>query len=358
MAKKKVAKKKITSKKITKKKAAKKRTNKKSSNVQIKTKPSGHAFILTPVEPQVELPYEIIPKHYLQKADKGQIDNIKKKLNAFSTFPIPEIAKYYLPPYEYDLISVHGNKPNNIQYEYKKLPAKKWRYWIIRFQGTNSELQELRHALSLMEQDIELGFTFIAHPALMGDSFGWNAQHLHTYFNDRDRCLIEPKKITSPDIRLAGECYFKMKELPKKYPHIKRAFRRFDTLRSVPLASELTVIGLFSIIESLLTHAPNKNDPTDSLTRQIKHKMPLVRKRFQRSIDHNTFFNGINENNLWAKLYEFRSKIVHGENADISGKLSGLKNKITVIKFLREIVKLLLIQSLREPILLTDLKGC
>ncbi len=338
----------MAKKKMFKKKAVKK----KSVNIQTKTKQSGYAFILTPVEPQVEVPHQVIPKHFLQKANSGQISKIKQALERFNTSP------FFQPPYEHNIIAKPTDKLGSLRYEHKSLPPEKWRYWIIHFQGTNIELQELEYALSLMEQDIELGFFYMSHHALSGEGFGWHGQHLQTYFNDHDRQVIEPKKITSPDLQLAGECYSKIKELPKQYPHIKRAFRRFDTLRSVPLASELTVIGLFSVIESLLTHAPNNNDPTDSLIRQIKHKMPLVRKRFRRPIDHSTFFNGINEDKLWGKLYVFRSEIVHGEGADISGKLSVLKNRRTVIKFLREIIKLLLIQSLFEPVLLTDLKEC
>ena len=83
VAKKKTAKKKMAKKKMPKKKAAKK----KSGNIQIKTKSSGYAFILTPVEPQVDVPYQVIPKHFLQKADKGHIVNIKKMLNVFNAFP-------------------------------------------------------------------------------------------------------------------------------------------------------------------------------------------------------------------------------------------------------------------------------
>ena len=346
MAKKKTKKK--ADKKVTKKKPAKK----KSGNTQTKTKSSGYAFILTPIEPQVDVPYQVIPGHFLQKADSGQIAKIKEALKSLNTSP------FFQPPYEHNILVKAGDKPGNLRYEYKNLPPEKWRYWIIHFQGSNSELQELGYALSLMDQDIELGFTFISNLAICGDSFAWHAQHLHTYFNDSDRKVIEPKTITSPDLQLAGEWYSKIKGLPKEYPHINRAFRRFDRLRSVPLISELTVIGLFSVIESLLTHAPNNNDPTDSLTRQIKHKMPLVRKRFQRPIDHSSFFDGINEDKVWGKLYAFRSNIVHGESADISRNLLTLKDRKTVISFLREIVKLLLIQSLLEPVLLTDLKEC
>lgn len=335
-------------KKVTKKKSAKKM----SVNIQTTKKSSGYAFILTPIEPLVDVPHEIIHGHFLQKADSEQISKIKEALESLNANP------FFRPPYEHNILVKPGDKPGNLRYDDKNLPPEKWRYWIIHFQGSNSELQELAYVLSLMEQDIELGFTFISHPALREDALSWHAQHLHTYFNDSDRKVIRPKTITSTDLHLAGECYSKIKGLPKQYPHINRAFRRFYTLRSVPLRSELTVIGLFSVIESLLTHAPKNNDPTDSLTRQIKHKMPLVRKRFRRPIDHSAFFDGINEDKLWGKLYAFRSKIVHGEKADISGNLSVLKNEITVVEFLREIVKLLLIQSLLETVLLTDLKEC
>jgi hypothetical protein len=130
-------------------------------------------------------------------------------------------------------------------------------------------------------------------------------------------------------------------------------------LKSIPSSSELKVIGLFSIIETLLTHAPKNNDPTDSLARQIKHKIPLVRKRGQRPIDHNSIFeDSISEEALWSKLYGFRSKIVHGESADLSGELKVLKDRERVVRFLCEIVKLLLIQSLNEPVLISDLKEC
>jgi len=346
MAKKKT--KKRADKKVTKKKAAKK----KSGNTQTKSKSSGYAFILTPIEPQVDVPYQVIPNHFLQKADSVQISKIKQALERFNTKP------FFQSPYENNVLAKPGDKPGNVRFEYKNLPPEKWRYWIISFQGTNKELQELGYALNLMEQDVELGFHYMSLAGNSWDAFAWHSQNLHTYFNDSDRQEKKPKRITSPDLQLAGECYSKIKELPEQHPHIKRAFRRLDTLRSLPLASELTVIGLFTVIESLLTHAPNNNDPTDSLVRQIKHKIPLVRKRFRRMIDHNIFFDPVNEDKLWERLYAFRSKIVHGERADISGKLSVLKNQKVIVKFLREIVKLLLIQSLLEPILLTDLKEC
>ena len=209
-----------------------------------------------------------------------------------------------------------------------------------------------------MEQDIELGFFVMSMEGLTGDGYGWHFHYVPAYFNDDDRQPRTAKRITGVDLQLAGECCSELKSLPKQYAHIRRAFQRFATLRAVPKSSELTVIGLFSVIESLLTHAPKANDPTDSLIRQISHKIPLVRKRFRRALDHNSVFGGLNEDSLWKKLYEYRSKVVHGEDAKLSGNLQALKDQKTVADFLREIVKLLLIQSLDEPLLVTDLKEC
>lgn len=311
----------------------------------------GYVFVLTPIEVEIATPHEIIQNHTLQKADEKQITKIKDVLKQFT-------ATSFAPPlYEHNVVISQGDQAGAPSYRYEALPASQWRYWIIRFQGTNSKIYELGKALSLMEQEIELGFLFISS-ARMSDGLVWHGQHLHTYFNDSLGDTSGPRRITGADLALARECYGKLQSLDSQYVHIRRAFHRFDMLKIMPKSSELTIIGLFSILESLLTHAPKPTDSTDSLVRQIKHKMPLVRKRFRRPINHGDVFGDINEDTLWQKMYAYRSKIVHGEDAQISGKLSVLKDTRTVVTFLREAVKLLLIESLDEPTLMTDLKEC
>jgi len=314
---------------------------------------SGYVFVLTLIDPKIDIPYEVIPNHVLKKADQAQIDKIKSLLQRFNTNPFFISISHY----EHDILAVLGNKPGNISYKHNALATDEWHYWIIQVQGTNSELQELSYALALMENDIELGF-FVISTGTLGDGFVWHSQHLHTFFNDYELQASSPKEITDVDLKLAEDCYSKLKSIPKEYPHIKRAFQLFDMLRCIPMTSELTVIGLFAVIESLLTHAPNDKDPADSLVRQIKHKIPLVRKRCRRTIDHKTIFNNIKEDKLWEKLYAYRSKVVHGESVTLSQNLSVLKDQKTIVKFLREMVKLLLIGSLDEPILMSDLKEC
>jgi len=314
---------------------------------------SGYAFILTVVEPKITTPYEIIPRHTLQKAIPKQVEIIKSTLERFNT-NIPSLLH---PPYEFNVEVGQGEQPRQSIYTFKKLEPEDWRYWIISFGPNNQEMINLGYALSLMENDIELGFEIIGKDA-KNVGFTWHAQSLHTYFNDRIRGQLPPKPILEEDLLLAAHCYEKLLSLPKEYQHIRRSFRLFDDLRSIPLLSRLAILGLFSALESLLTHAPDPKDPSDSLARQIKHKVALIQKRFVRDLDYEKWFDDIKEANLWKKLYLYRSLVAHGEEAHISDKLEKLKSTESIVSFLREVLKLLLAEALDEPELITDLKEC
>ena len=184
----------------------------------------------------------------------------------------------------------------------------------------------------------------------------WNISSMVSYFEDD---LHKPAiRICPGDIQEIGKNHALIKRIGAERKHLQRAFQRFDTLKSLPRKSELVVIGLFSIVESLITHCPKLTESSDSLKHQIKTKIPLLRKRFELPLDYNDFFGSAGEETIWSKLYDYRSEIVHGEQADIDSKLQILKSRENVIAFLRETVKLLLLLALKEPVLLRDLKDC
>jgi len=120
----------------------------------------------------------------------------------------------------------------------------------------------------------------------------------------------------------------------------------------------MVVLGLFSVIESLVCHAPKLTESSDSLSHQLVTKLPMLRKRFHPDLDHSTLFLNLPEDKLWKKLYAYRSKIVHGEDADVSRDLASLRSVGSVISFLRETSKRLLRLSLTEFELMSDLKEC
>jgi hypothetical protein len=98
-------------------------------------------------------------------------------------------------------------------------------------------------------------------------------------------------------------------------------------------------------------------DAGDSITHQMKGKIPLLSKRFRRPLDYSPFGN-ISEDKVWSRLYSYRSCLAHGGVADFKrGDLTLLKSQGHAIAFLRQAVRSLVRHSFKEPQLLRDLKA-
>ena len=321
------------------------------SSIQNAGDKSSFVFVLNDIEVEGEMPIEVAPKHLFRKAQDAEIGLIKKHLVLFT-------ALHFFPSsYEVIVKEVKEN-PNSTKYLREPLERQKWRYWVISFEGTNSELFDIASAASLLLNDLELGFAFLK---MVSDSptpaFMWHTPSLMSFFEDK--AIPKPhKEMTSREIKEITANYQLIKQIKPEHVHITRAFGKFNELKSLLRNSELVVITLFSIIESLIAHSPKSTEVGDSLGHQIKTKIPLLSKRFQRSLPYRQYFGDTPETTVWAKLYEYRSKLVHGEDSRIDGTLVLLKDRQTVVEFLNETVKLLLLLSLREPVLLTDLKQC
>ncbi len=321
--------------------------------IRPKMKSHGYVFVLTPMELDCPANVEIAPAHWLNRADNDQVAFIKSKLLEFNT----DLFSRHASPYEHKIRAVPGIKPGDVQYHFDRLEPENWKYWVVEFEGTNSELQELEWACALIPNDFEFGFHAIFHESLIGPGFGWNMMALSSFFNHGFNPEFT-RRVEQADLDLARRHFREIKELPFTFPHIRRALQRFDQLRWLPRRSEMVVIGLVSIIESLVSHAPKLTDSADSLSHQLRTKLPLLRKRFICPLEHQDFFGEIDEENLWKKLYAYRSKIVHGEDSRLSGELTILGKVESVIYFLRETSKRLLQLSLSEPQFVTDLRKC
>jgi len=142
------------------------------------------------------------------------------------------------------------------------------------------------------------------------------------------------------------------------FPEILRAMNMFDSLSLLPVKSEFHVLGLFAIIEMLITHNPKLEDRGDSITHQMQSKIPLLSRRFDRQLDFSSFFGNATEKKVWAALYKYRSALAHGGVPDFQGDLQILKNANNAKAFLKEVVKALLRHSLQEPQLYRDLRAC
>ncbi len=307
-------------------------------------------FILSIIDYVDDTPFEILPNHFLKKANNNQIRKIKELISSFN----PNLTKWY--PYEYSIVGKYDKKTNQTNFKRTLLPSKEWKYWIISFEGYNDKIQDLKLSFSLQKNEVELGFIIINAGAI--EAFTYDTELIVNYFIDPEFSNKTITKININDLIQTKETYQLLNKLDTKYNHIKSSLARFGTINRISRNSELYIIGLFSIIESLITHSPKFIELSDSLTHQISSKMNLLLKRSIRNMDYKYFFDDTTEKNIWKKLYDYRSRIVHGEQIDFKSDLQCLKDKKNVILFLREIVKLLLLLAINDPQLVTDLKRC
>lgn len=123
-------------------------------------------------------------------------------------------------------------------------------------------------------------------------------------------------------------------------------------------------LALCSVIEGLLAHKPKPTDPTESISRQMKRKIPLLHRRANCPVITANYFSlQANDKALddpWGALYDLRSQIAHG---DVMTFVKGegrraidLGDLQTCIDFVDAIARMLLRQLCIEPQLVSDLR--
>jgi len=311
-------------------------------------------FVSNLFDVNCNLPFKIIEDCYFQKANFTEIQHIKKWLAKSGSFS--DYFEYNTSPYELVYVE-EQNTPNQKSFKGQHLEPQDWKYYVLTFQGNNSKIYDLAQVANLAEIEMELGLQFIYHEERKSFGVSQNPTQTFNYFQELKNKLTQPESINDGHLQDIGSIYQDFQRLDKtKYPDIKQAIRRLYDLKNLPYNSEFKILGLFTIIEFLITHKPI--DTGDSITRQVTTKIALLSDRFATKIDTSHFFGNTLQSTIWKKLYAYRSNIAHGGQADFAKELSVLKDDSTVIKFLRTVVKMLLRHALIEPQLFTDLREC
>ncbi len=322
---------------------------------------SGFIFVLTHIDVKCDDPIEIIPDHYFRKARSQEITEIKKLLDDFNisyTKTLGLLAPCGIP---YDSTVKEIRRGNSCQYEREKLPPERWKYWVVAYEGIGGKFRDLQYAANLIKNDLDFAFLVMySEKEQKGKPTGWMAMptHLREYYSSSDAVNSNAIEVKENEIRKIGEIYDLYKTLATEYQYIDHSVKNFNSLKRIPKESELLTIGYFSIIEALITHAPRLNESLDSISHQIRNKLILLRKRFERKIEYSSYFLDTKEKTIWGLLYSYRSCIAHGGIPDFRNKFQVLKSKEVVLDFLRENIKCLILCSLKEPELMTDLKNC
>ncbi|WP_169734447.1 HEPN domain-containing protein [Deefgea rivuli] len=309
------------------------------------------AFILNTYQITCDLPFSISPTIQLKKATAEQICKIKDILN-------PQVSGGIIHQYE----SLREELDQNTNsYPIRYLPEDEWRYYIVEFDQGEPERLNLQFASNVSKMPIDLSTCFYSK----GRSQGMISSRPFSTFNAIP--YKEPKKIGLSELEDLAEIYKQsmsvMSELSDSsvvmFPEIQRALELLDSLSLIPGYSNFHILGLFAIIEMLITHNPKLEDRGDSITHQMHSKIPLLSNRFTKKISYTEFFGNTSEKKVWSALYKYRSAIAHGGSPDFSkGELALLKDPITAKIFLLGVVRKIIRHALIEPILYRDLREC
>jgi hypothetical protein len=298
------------------------------------------ALVTTPFQMQCPLPTELVPGHFLRRATDAEIDRMRGSSPFQAAFP----------PYRLQFES--GCFPDR---GFIQLAHDEWMYFVIEvrdlstFQAVNDGLLAITDAASLTETELRCSIYFNADGGC-----GWSR-----YLGEFDDPVALHRLVptfTQGEALMITATHQQLVAIDKeRYKSVVRALQMLAQLRNVWSRHELQVLGLFAIIESLLTHDP-KGD-YDSLGHQIRTKMALLSQRFEHPIVYSAFGN-MQPDKLWKKLYECRSAIAHGGGLNFVGPLKSLGDMNNVREFLRRVTKQLLRFSLVEPQLVLDLQSC
>jgi hypothetical protein len=154
----------------------------------------------------------------------------------------------------------------------------------------------------------------------------------------------------------------------RQFPGVVRAIELFRELDVVPEHSRTKLLGYFGVVESLLSHAPAPQDPVDSITRQLKRNLILLDHRLpvERGLGLRDFPDVSGPEQVIGRLYSYRSALAHG--GDGEDPLAWLERRrpptwsewfprTWLHHFMRRLTQRVLVSALREPQLVTDLKG-
>jgi len=311
-------------------------------------------FIINILDVKSDLPFEIIPNHWIEKADKNQIEIIDKFLDENTTFTMDDIPSLYKSEIKKSVIDGGA-----ISIAQKLLPEDKYRYYILSFTGNNSEIFILRNALNLLKNDLDLGFSYYKDPESIIDIHHYQTGTLDALTMARHFCmkpnLKEPTILNIDDLNEIKEIYKAIKEndIIEKHEIIWNALINSLLVKILPPITDLKIVGYFSIIESILTHKPTPCDKNDSILKQINTKIPLIKKYFKREIDYNSYFESENETRIWNTLYNLRSRIAHGNKFNYKKHKT---NRLKVMNFFKEFIKPLLIMAIENPAYIKELK--
>jgi|GEM_PF-3716253 len=159
----------------------------------------------------------------------------------------------------------------------------------------------------------------------------------------------------------------------EKDTFLKVAARNYLNSFSIPNLSYFRIVALFGILESLLINKNSKNyygtgrnfeHNKNSITRQLQTKSLFLHRRFSDKLKFNDYFKGSRPETIIKDLYSLISHAAHGKEFDWSEYIKNLYPASTImfeeqrliIEFVTELTRLIIIEGLKNPQELNELR--
>ncbi|MFQ6391362.1 hypothetical protein ACLNAR_26620 [Priestia aryabhattai] len=285
---------------------------------------------------------EIIDNHFLRRAKGEEIDHIKRELDL--------LVDSRLMITRHESIYKKDGSLNNLRRDH-------WNYWIIKVDKFESDTNPFYDAISLCSKDLNRLFDCVG----FGDR-GTTGRRFkpNIFYNFLEEVWIDnyTKSFSKKDAKEIHELHKLLsafKAIEGNYSSIRKALQDFRMLKVVPRKTPFFFVSMFSIIESLIAHNPTSE--SKSISHQLATKLFLLNRRFEEPMVLDNYFkNPASFEKTIKLLYTYRSDIAHGNSVNFD-KLQAIEGKEKASDFLYQLLKNIIIQSLREPNLITDLKS-
>lgn len=316
----------------------------------------------------IPLPHEVIPGFVLRKASASEREYISRFLATY--------AGQELNPHEYRWNFERGRGASRLS------DPEEWRYHVIEypadfpwFRLADKQKQKEKEATTVSDifleavrvSDARLHCPIIGVPNPTKDSrcptVCWTPEELATLHGRISATLDHEKGIRSVGKEAlddAAAAFHRLRNLKGDHLMIRDAIKRYQQSLALNAASQLRILAQFGTIEFLITHKPKPTETGDSLSRQLRSKLPLVARRFREEMSPEASFELPKKDSGWDALYELRSRIAHDGPKEVKACLSekNLKSVSAAAAFLDEFARRLIRYALDEPQLILDLKKC
>lgn len=244
----------------------------------------------------------------------------------------------------------------------------KWEFWVIAssFDVAREDIENLCDAFTISDYGLIVGLRCDedgSFDAKIKGNEPYRDYPLKLYYENgvlKFKDYQKQQVLTNEGIRQIKTTYRLLKVLDKKkYGFIQRAIEDYKNLLVIPRESSLLLVGLFSILELLLTH-DDKNPNASRISWQLQKKIALLNNQFSERIDFAKHFScskDTKDETIVERLYQKRSLIAHGNQGDFSRDLQVI-SKGDEIAFLRFLIRKTISYALQNPQLVSDLREC